>query len=251
MTTPFTISPPISLSPPSAERRLTRCCFDLVEWSDKNLRSRAYAMTGKYSRKKDTDNIVPQKQPWSPATTLQEAECRQGLQYGDRRKEAVWGNLLPNSPSANLSPQWPSTQKCHKETKCSKGNGCFDVGAPGHFKRDCPKLKNKDGGNCKCKKAGCMHWGMQRREGIHRETWIPMLLRISAKKEEDKSEGKRIKDVPIVRDFLEVFPEDFLGLPPALPVEFQIDLISWSRTRSSSTLSIGSIPEMKNYQNNY
>ncbi|GKA36871.1 putative reverse transcriptase domain-containing protein, partial [Tanacetum coccineum] len=34
------------------------------------------------------------------------------------------------------------------------------------------------------------------------------LAQISAKKEEDKSEGKQIKDVPIVRDFLEVFPED-------------------------------------------
>ncbi|GKC77887.1 putative reverse transcriptase domain-containing protein [Tanacetum coccineum] len=28
-----------------------------------------------------------------------------------------------------------------------KGNGCFEYGALGHFKRDCPKLKNKDGGN--------------------------------------------------------------------------------------------------------
>ncbi|GJS36640.1 putative reverse transcriptase domain-containing protein [Tanacetum coccineum] len=49
---------------------------------------------------------------------------------------------------------------------------------------------------------------------------------ISTKKEEDKSEGKQIKDVPIVRDFPEVFPEDLPGLPPARPLEFQIDLIS-------------------------
>ncbi|GKF80206.1 hypothetical protein Tco_0238808, partial [Tanacetum coccineum] len=51
------------------------------------------------------------------------------------------------------------------------------------------------------------------------------LAQISAKKEEDKLEGKQIKDVPIVRDFPDVFPEDLPGLPPARPVEFQIDLI--------------------------
>nr|GEY38631.1 reverse transcriptase domain-containing protein [Tanacetum cinerariifolium] len=28
-----------------------------------------------------------------------------------------------------------------------KGNGCFECGAPRHFKKDYPKLKNKDGGN--------------------------------------------------------------------------------------------------------
>nr|GEU62361.1 putative reverse transcriptase domain-containing protein [Tanacetum cinerariifolium] len=38
-------------------------------------------------------------------------------------------------------------------------------------------------------------------------------------------EGKQLKDVPIVRDFPEVFLEDLPGLPPARPVEFQIDLI--------------------------
>nr|GEW36054.1 reverse transcriptase domain-containing protein [Tanacetum cinerariifolium] len=51
------------------------------------------------------------------------------------------------------------------------------------------------------------------------------LAQISAKKEEDKSKGKQLKDVPIVRDFPKVFPEDFSGLPPCRRVEFQIDLI--------------------------
>ncbi|GKE82137.1 putative reverse transcriptase domain-containing protein, partial [Tanacetum coccineum] len=37
--------------------------------------------------------------------------------------------------------------------------------------------------------------------------------------------GKKLKDVPIVRDFPEVFPEDLPGLPPVRPMEFQIDLI--------------------------
>nr|GEW92237.1 reverse transcriptase domain-containing protein [Tanacetum cinerariifolium] len=51
------------------------------------------------------------------------------------------------------------------------------------------------------------------------------LAQIYAKKEEDKSKGKQLKDVHIVQDFPEVFLEDFPGLPPARPVEFQIDLI--------------------------
>ncbi|GJX44828.1 putative reverse transcriptase domain-containing protein [Tanacetum coccineum] len=42
---------------------------------------------------------------------------------------------------------------------------------------------------------------------------------------EDKSEERRLEDVPIVREFPEVFPEDLPGLPPARQVEFQIDLV--------------------------
>ncbi|GKB61053.1 putative reverse transcriptase domain-containing protein [Tanacetum coccineum] len=42
---------------------------------------------------------------------------------------------------------------------------------------------------------------------------------------EDKSEKKRLEDVPIVQDFPEVFPEDLSGLPPTRQVEFQIDLV--------------------------
>nr|GEW13274.1 hypothetical protein [Tanacetum cinerariifolium] len=41
----------------------------------------------------------------------------------------------------------------------------------------------------------------------------------------DKSKEIRLKDVPIVRDFSEVFPEVFHGLPPMRQVKFQIDLV--------------------------
>nr|GEZ00745.1 reverse transcriptase domain-containing protein [Tanacetum cinerariifolium] len=48
---------------------------------------------------------------------------------------------------------------------------------------------------------------------------------ITTKEVEDKSEEKQLEDVPIVRDFHEVFPEDLPGLSPIRPVEFQIDLV--------------------------
>ncbi|GJR71970.1 putative reverse transcriptase domain-containing protein [Tanacetum coccineum] len=51
------------------------------------------------------------------------------------------------------------------------------------------------------------------------------LAQVTSKKVEDRSEEKRLEDVPIVREFLEVFLEDLPGLPPARQVEFQIDLV--------------------------
>ncbi|GJZ28743.1 putative reverse transcriptase domain-containing protein [Tanacetum coccineum] len=51
------------------------------------------------------------------------------------------------------------------------------------------------------------------------------LAQVTTKKAEDKSEEKRLEDVPIVREFPEVFPEELPGLPPTRQVEFQIDLV--------------------------
>ncbi|GJR81787.1 putative reverse transcriptase domain-containing protein [Tanacetum coccineum] len=47
------------------------------------------------------------------------------------------------------------------------------------------------------------------------------LAHVTTNEVEDKSEKKRLEDVPIVRDF----PEDLPGLPPTRQVEFQIDLV--------------------------
>nr|GEV32751.1 hypothetical protein [Tanacetum cinerariifolium] len=40
-----------------------------------------------------------------------------------------------------------------------------------------------------------------------------------------KSKEKRMEDVPIIRNFPKVFPEEFPGLPPPRQVEFRIDLV--------------------------
>ncbi|GJT40467.1 putative reverse transcriptase domain-containing protein [Tanacetum coccineum] len=250
---------------------------------------------------------------------------------GTSKKKPYRGNLPKSTGNTNVA----NTQKGNGAAP--KGNGCFECGAPGRFKRDCPKLKNKNRGNgnaqgwvyavgnaekngnatgnpnlnvvmdnsydvelAKGKIVGIdtmirictlnfldhpfnidlmpvelgsfdviigMDW-LRRCHAVivcdeklvqvpygnetltfcgnessnERESRLAVisyskaqeymakgcqvfLAQISAKKEEDKSEGKQIKDVPIIRDFPEVFPEDLPGLPPARPVEFQIDLI--------------------------
>nr|GEV34266.1 hypothetical protein [Tanacetum cinerariifolium] len=60
--------------------------------------------------------------------------------------------------------------------------------------------------------------------------WIPygdevLIVQVMKKETKDKSEGKRLKDMPIVWDFTEFFLEDLSGLPSTRQVEFQIDLV--------------------------
>ncbi|GJR28461.1 putative reverse transcriptase domain-containing protein [Tanacetum coccineum] len=51
------------------------------------------------------------------------------------------------------------------------------------------------------------------------------LAQVTVKENKDESKEKRLEDVPTVRNFPEVFPEDLPGLPPIRQVEFQINLV--------------------------
>nr|GEZ46360.1 reverse transcriptase domain-containing protein [Tanacetum cinerariifolium] len=80
------------------------------------------------------------------------------------------------------------------------------------------------------------------------------LAQVTSKKAEYKSEEKRLEDVPIVREFLEVFPEGLPGLPPARQVEFQIDLVpgaapvAWAPYRLAPAKMQELSPQLQDYQ---
>ncbi|GJY12034.1 hypothetical protein Tco_0381343 [Tanacetum coccineum] len=64
------------------------------------------------------------------------------------------------------------------------------------------------------------------KRNVPMEKGFPIFLaHVTTKEVEDKSEKKRLEDLPIVQDFPEVFPEDLSGLPLTRQVEFQIDLV--------------------------
>ncbi|GKF54441.1 putative reverse transcriptase domain-containing protein, partial [Tanacetum coccineum] len=60
---------------------------------------------------------------------------------GTGERKPYGGSLPKSTGNTNVA----NTQKGNGAAP--KGNGCFEYGTPRHFKRDCPKLKNKDGGN--------------------------------------------------------------------------------------------------------
>ncbi|GKF09876.1 putative reverse transcriptase domain-containing protein [Tanacetum coccineum] len=66
------------------------------------------------------------------------------------------------------------------------------------------------------------------------------------KEEKTKIPERRIEDVPIVRDFPEVFPEDLPGLPTTRQVEFHIELIPGAApvTRAPYRLAPAEIKEL-------
>nr|GEX39714.1 putative reverse transcriptase domain-containing protein [Tanacetum cinerariifolium] len=74
-----------------------------------------------------------------------------------------------------------------------------------------------DRGACRLKVISCI----KARKFIERGSQL-----VVAHLTEKKPQEKRIEDVPVIRDFPEVFPDDFPGLPPPWQVEFRIDLAS-------------------------
>ncbi|GJU85707.1 hypothetical protein Tco_1293253 [Tanacetum coccineum] len=126
------------------------------------------------------------------------------------------------------SPQWTVHCKVRELEKkyvgtlplCTKCN----YHHKGHYKRDCLELKNQNHGN----QAGSMEArGVVHAFGGGENQTKPnaFLAHVTTKETEDKSEKKRLKELPIVRDFPDVFPEDLPGLPPTRQVEFKIDLV--------------------------
>ncbi|GJU68585.1 putative reverse transcriptase domain-containing protein [Tanacetum coccineum] len=82
-------------------------------------------------------------------------------------------------------------------------------GEKGHYANQCRKTTNKNA-------QGRAY--MLRDRNTHQDPNVVTVM-------ENKLDEKRLEDIPIVKEFSDVFPEDLPGLPPIHQVEFQIDLI--------------------------
>ncbi|GKA08386.1 reverse transcriptase domain-containing protein, partial [Tanacetum coccineum] len=125
---------------------------------------------------------------------------------------------------------------------------CYGCGEKGHYKIKCPNKKDQQDGGARGRayvmRTGepqqdpnvvmgsfdvviGMDWLSEHRTELcvaqkYIERGCQLFLAHVTKK---KSAEKRLEDVPIVRDFSEVFPEDLPRISPTHQVEFQIDLV--------------------------
>ncbi|GKD09422.1 reverse transcriptase domain-containing protein, partial [Tanacetum coccineum] len=86
---------------------------------------------------------------------------------------------------------------------------CHACGEKGHYANQCRKTTNNN--------AQGRGYMLRDRNAYQDQNIVTVM--------EKKSDEKRLEDIPVVREFPEVFPEDLPGLPPVRQVEFQIDLI--------------------------
>ena len=77
-----------------------------------------------------------------------------------------------------------------------------------------------------------------------RKGYQAVLAHVSKK----KSEEKQLGDIPIVRDYPEVFPEDLPGLPPPRQVEFRINCGTGCCTSCPSTIPFGTVRDVRAIQ---
>ncbi|GJT73299.1 putative reverse transcriptase domain-containing protein [Tanacetum coccineum] len=70
------------------------------------------------------------------------------------------------------------------------------------------------------------------------------LAHITIKETGDKSKKKQLQDVPIVKNFPEVFPEDLPGLPHTRQVEFHIDLVPGAAPVARAPYRFGILSEI-------
>nr|GEX83049.1 hypothetical protein [Tanacetum cinerariifolium] len=148
-----------------------------------------------------------------------------------------------------------TTMDCRVNTNNNRRNqkagACYRCGDTGHIKKNCPKLKNHGNGNGNSVAQGRAYVlggryaspesnvitgnGANQREESRlniisctkAQDYLSkgcdvFLAHITTKEAKDKSEGKRLEDVPIVRDFPEVFPKDLPGLSVYLKIDMRL-----------------------------
>nr|GEX88580.1 hypothetical protein [Tanacetum cinerariifolium] len=150
---------------------------------------------------------------------------------------------------------------------------CYECGGTDHYKAACPRLNRAPGqGGNRPNQAmaieGGMDWLFRHKVAIifHEKVVIISLphseiLKVLGERTEKKvrhlmsvkAKKHERKNIVVVRNVFEVFPDDLSGLPPSREIEFRIDLIpgAMSVAKSSYRLAPSKMEELSNLRSGY
>ncbi|GJV59843.1 putative reverse transcriptase domain-containing protein, partial [Tanacetum coccineum] len=199
----------------------------------------AYQLMGQILQDK-TDEASEGKKKKGEGDSGGRGDNRRDYNRRQNQRRANAGAMTNAGPNDN--EVYPKTAACWSLDR--KDVTCFNCNEKGHRKRDCHKLKkNGQGGNNR---------GAVYKLGVVDAQQDPKVVTVELDTcyEVELADGKvevlisllgwigyhdmmplfcverkRLEDVPVIRDFPEVFPEELPGLPPPRQVEFRIDLI--------------------------
>nr|GFA85492.1 hypothetical protein [Tanacetum cinerariifolium] len=205
------------------------------DFMDQKLRTYAERQTHNKQKADDSsrNNYGHQQQPSKRQNVTKVYNIRSG------EKKPYGGNLPKSSSNTNVT----NTQR--ENRAILNGNGCFECGALGHFKKDCPKLKNKDGGNVNVQGWVYEIRNAKKRGNASRDPdsnfitgtfllnnrYASILFDTGADRSFISTTSSSLIDIvpnPLGNSYdVELVDGkiDLPGLPPTRPVEFQIDLI--------------------------
>ncbi|GJY18931.1 putative reverse transcriptase domain-containing protein [Tanacetum coccineum] len=181
-----------------------------TELMDHKIRSLVDRQAKNKRKLDDTSrNNQNQQQPFKRHNVARAYTARPG-------EKKVYKGSKPLYPKYNYHHEGQCAPRCNKckkvghmtrdckgaaaNTNTQRGVTCYECGVQGHYKKDCPKLKNKNQEN-------------QVGNG-----------NVMARAYDVGTAGTN-PNSNVVTNFPEVFPKDFSGIPPTRQVEFQINLV--------------------------
>ncbi|GJX40789.1 reverse transcriptase domain-containing protein [Tanacetum coccineum] len=134
------------------------------------------------------------------------------IDYNNRQTTLTEGKKLVGHLSKNCRNKKPATGSNQLPVTVV----CHACGEKGHYTNQCRKTNINAQGRAYMLKDRNAQQDQERSYGFY-DVVIVM---------EKKSDEKGLEDIPVVKEFPDVFLEDLPGLPPVRQVEFQIDLIN-------------------------
>nr|GEX10072.1 putative reverse transcriptase domain-containing protein [Tanacetum cinerariifolium] len=107
-----------------------------------------YLITGRLARE-EVITLAGIQEQYAYSNTLNSTGIRMFPEEVDKIEKYIGGlpDMILGSVKASRSRPANNNNNNNRNNNNQQGNGCFECGAQGHHKRNCPKLKNNDRGN--------------------------------------------------------------------------------------------------------